>query len=290
MKVNEVRQWFREELSSLYEADELDEILFLVMEEVMPATIRTKTDLIIKKNEIISDSEQKRLEKIISELKLNKPVQYILGYAWFDGMKLFVNESVLIPRPETEELVASIISQISNLKHPISILDIGTGSGCIAIALKKNIPQANVFALDISEKAIEVASKNAKANHAEINFILDDVFKLQTLNNELPTLDIIVSNPPYVLHSDKSTLQARVMEHEPHLALFAGEEDALIYYRAIADMTVRFLKPGGMLFFEIHETKGNEIKEFLTAKGFKDVETRKDMSGKDRMVKAVWHS
>jgi release factor glutamine methyltransferase len=283
MKVKDIKSEYQGELASIYERSELDEITSLAFEAVKGFS---KTDMTIRMDEKVTAEEAYKLGKILSGLKQNKPIQQILGYAWFYGMKFIVNENVLIPRPETEELVQWIIHEVTDHRAPVSILDIGTGSGCIAIALKKNIEDAKVFALDISDKALAVATKNAELNHTQIQFTHSDILSIPTPNSQLPShLDILVSNPPYLLHSDKSTLQERVLDHEPHLALFAGEDD-LIYYKAIADFACNNLTKEGMLFFEIHEKKGEELKQLLEAKEFKNVQLRKDLSGKDRMIKA----
>jgi release factor glutamine methyltransferase len=287
MNVTEARLLFQNELHPLYEKDESDEIIFLVFEAVIPKIIGTKADLIMKKEELISDVEHTRFEEILSELKMNKPVQYILGYSWFYGMKFIVNEDVLIPRPETEELVRKVISHFSFLKSQISILDIGTGSGCIAIALKKNLPNAIVSAMDISSKALDVAKRNAEMNEVKINFIQDDIFHLRTSDSVRRNFDIIVSNPPYVPLSDKPSLHQRVIAFEPHLALFADENDSLNFYKAISDVALQLLRPNGELYFEIHESAGCKVKELLSTKGFKNIDVIKDIQGKNRIIKAT---
>jgi release factor glutamine methyltransferase len=284
MTVLDIRTKYRSELNSFYEEDELNEIISLAFESVKGFT---KTDLTLKTDEPVNAEEQKRFDYVLSELKTGKPIQYILGYAWFYGMKFFVDEHVLIPRPETEELVRWIIEEDGNQKSGIrNLLDIGTGSGCIAVALNKKLPFVNVDALDVSDNALSVAKKNAELNHVQVTFILADVFHINpsAINKQY---NVIVSNPPYVLHSDKPSLHERVLKYEPHLALFADEKDALIYYRAIGDFALLNLSKDGALFLEIHHQKANEVCELLQTKGFRDVEVRKDMSGKDRMVKAI---
>jgi release factor glutamine methyltransferase len=284
MKVREIRILFQQALSSMYEEEELEEILFLAMESVKGFS---KTDSAMQADVDLSEKETQEFEKIIRELKTHKPIQYITGYSWFYGMKLLVNENVLIPRPETEELVTLIVEQNKSVNSKLKILDIGTGSGCIAIALKKKFPEAEVTALDISADALAVAKANAKAQHVHIHFIQQDMLQPQTLKLEPGTeFDIIVSNPPYVLHSDKPTLHERVIQYEPHLALFADEKDDLVYYLSIADYAFQFLTKGGQLFLEIHHLKGREVKQLLNNSGFIDIEVKKDMSGKDRIVKA----
>jgi release factor glutamine methyltransferase len=284
MTVRDAIAKYRSELNSLYAPGELNEIISLVLESVKGFS---KTDMITKDNISLNDDEVVQLQGILSELKTNKPVQYVLGYSWFYGMKLKVNHDVLIPRPETEELVRWIIEDYKST-FPIRVLDIGTGSGCIPIALKKHISNAEVIAIDVSESALEVAKENARVHHVDIQFIQQDILRWKDSDEQLQTpFDIIVSNPPYVLQSDKSSLQERVLKYEPHLALFTGTEDDLIFYRSIADYAFRNLVPDGILYLEIHERKGDDVRALLAAKGFSSVELREDMSGKERMVKAV---
>jgi release factor glutamine methyltransferase len=283
MTVRDVILKYRTELRPLYDGSELNEIISLVLEFVKGSS---KTDMITKDNISLNDDEALQLQNILSELKTNKPVQYVLGYSWFYGMKLKVNQDVLIPRPETEELVRWIIDDYKS-KFAIRVLDIGTGSGCIPIALKKNISNAEVIAIDVSEKALEVAKKNARVNNVDVQFIQQDILQWNDASKQLQTpFDIIVSNPPYILQSDKSSLQERVLKYEPHLALFTGTEDDLIFYHSIADYAFHNLVADGSLYLEIHERKGEDVKALLAAKGFSSVELMEDMSGKERMVKA----
>ena len=222
-----------------------------------------------------------------------KPIQYITGEAWFYGLRFEVNENTLIPRPETEELVEWIIeSQKSKVKsQKISILDIGTGSGCIPISLKKEIPNAIVSAIDVSEKALEMARKNAVDNEVEVHFILQNILEIDTLN-ELPIsnfqfqteFDVIVSNPPYVRNLEKQEIKKNVLDYEPHLALFVEDSDALLFYRKIAQLALTSLTPNGKLFIEINQYLGKETVELLENLGFKNIELRKDFVGNDRMI------
>jgi len=317
MKVSEIINQFRLTLRDLYSQGELEQVIFLCFEDVMHFN---KIDLTLKGEDTISIPEEKRFLDILEELKTGKPVQYVLGYAWFSGMKFFVNENVLIPRQETEELVDWVIKdegmgrqvEIGNsdddtmrrldhnatsgqLKVTKNILDVCTGSGCIAIALKKNLVEYGVTAVDISESALAIAKKNAEFNHTIINFIQADIlqtsnFKFQTItltpNPRLPTsLDVIVSNPPYILESEKKLMTDRVLNYEPHLALFVPNDDPLLFYKRIADFALTNLKPGGRLYFEINEAKGREVSALLEEKGFSDIELKEDLNGKDRMVR-----
>src|SRR5688572_8583660 len=230
----------------------------------------------------MSESELLKFNFCVKDLKAHKPIQYILGSTEFYGCRIKVNESVLIPRPETEELVDWIKTGLKG-REPKTILDIGTGSGCIAIALKKIFPQSRVTAMDISEKALEVAAENAQRNNARIDFVLRDILSSPS---SAPPFDLIVSNPPYITLSEKAAMNKNVVEYEPHLALFVSEEDALVFYRAIADLARSILVTGGKLYFEINERMGPAVKKLLGEMDFLNVEVKKDLSGKDRMVRA----
>ena len=210
------------------------------------------------------------------------PIQHILGYAYFMGMKLKVNPSVLIPRPETEELIKWVLE---TTPAPSSILDIGTGSGCIAIALKRALPQAHVTALDISPEALTIAQENARNNNADIDFLQYDILnsQLSTLNFQLST---IISNPPYICRSEADEMDKNVLDHEPHLALFVPDDDPLLFYRAIATQAIHLLVPGGKLFFEINRRFASELQSLLLSLGYTDVTLRTDPFGNKRMIKA----
>ena len=210
------------------------------------------------------------------------PIQHLLGYAYFMGMKLKVNPSVLIPRPETEELINWVLE---TTPAPSSILDIGTGSGCIAIALKRALPQAHVTALDISPEALTIAQENARNNNADIDFLQYDILnsQLSTLNSQLST---IISNPPYICRSEADEMDKNVLDHEPHLALFVPDDDPLLFYRAIASQAVHLLVPGGKLFFEINRRFASELQSLLLSLGYTDVTLRTDQFGNKRMIKA----
>jgi release factor glutamine methyltransferase len=223
---------------------------------------------------------------ITEELIHGKPVQYVIGETEFYGCRIKVNENVLIPRPETEELVDWIIKLVPNKE--LTILDICTGSGCIPIALKKNLPKAEVAACDISHEALEMAMKNAVLNKTDVRFFYTNI--LNPTVSSWSTFDLIISNPPYVRNSEKQLMHKNVLEFEPHLALFVEDDEALIFYRKITELAKSKLKQGGFLFFEINEAYGKEIAELLEENGFKDVEIRKDMFGKDRMAKGVFNS
>lgn len=247
----------------------------------------------------LSESELLTLHFAVKELLKNKPVQYVIGETEFCGMRFFVNENVLIPRPETQELVEKLAvssyqfssfrpkrSGVEKSPANVSILDIGTGSGCIAISLAKLIPNSDVTAVDVSEKAIEVARKNAEANGVNVHFVYDDILQptiAELIDNQF---DIIVSNPPYVCESEKSEIRANVLDHEPSSALFVPDNDPLIFYRKILEFAQNALKPDGQIWFEINEKFGKETAELCREKGFKNVEIIKDFRGKERVVRA----
>ena len=287
MTLNEARTVLTKELTNIYETDELKNIVDLVLEHItnMPRAERVKSKLAY-----LTCTQLESIDTITERLKGNEPVQYVLGEAWFAGMKLKVNKNVLIPRPETEELVDWLVEEISRqsavASRHLSIIDIGTGSGCIPITIKKKLPQADVSAIDVCSEALFIATENAIDHNAEIDFIL-----LDFLDDEkwaaLGQFDIIVSNPPYVKQSEKDGMHARVKEFEPHLALFVPDDDALLFYKKLSDFSLQHLSPGGKVFVEINEIIGaTVVKNFQTA-GFTAIELKKDMQGKDRMVKAM---
>jgi release factor glutamine methyltransferase len=246
-----------------------------------------KIDRVLNKQLPLLPDTISLLEKYTAELLEHRPVQYVLNESWFYGLKFFVNEHVLIPRPETEELVEWIIKaeSIANRETPLQIIDIGTGSGCIPVSLKKNIRSANVFAVDISEDALQTAKKNADANDTVIHFTRQD-FLDKSKWGLLPKTDIIVSNPPYISINEKSAMAKNVVEYEPGLALFVNDNDPLIFYKGIADFAETNLNKGGSVFLEIHESAGDSVVKIFLEKGYSEVILKKDMQGKDRMVRA----
>jgi release factor glutamine methyltransferase len=281
--IKDVFDSYRQNLNKVYDVNETEAITLLVINEICnlsKAKIKAFPELEITPEQV------ERLNNILDELKTGKPVQYILGKTEFYGLPFNVNPSVLIPRPETEELVEWVLGSVSSSQLAVgSLLDIGTGSGCIAISLKKNLPNFKVFAIDISADALQTAISNAKLNEVDIEFIEADILNLKS-EIEIPKSEIIISNPPYVTLHDKTQMHNNVTDFEPHTALFVPANDPLIFYKAIADFAVARLTQDGLLFFEINESYGKETAEFLTGKGFKNIELRKDMSGRDRMIKA----
>lgn len=227
------------------------------------------------------------LGRLLPALLSGRPFQYVTGKAWFYGMPLSVNESVLIPRPETEELVDRIIKSWDGQgTAALRIIDIGTGSGCIALALKKSIPEAEIYAVDISREALEVARKNAVALGLDIKFIQADILEWELVFDQDLRFDIVVSNPPYITPGEKTEMADHVLHYEPDLALFVPEESPLLFYQHIADFARQHLYPDGKLFFEINRSYGQEIKELLTKKQFRNIRLLQDMQGADRMIEA----
>lgn len=284
-KVKDIIRFFKDELSSVYDESELETMIRYCFEEF---TGMSYSALNSEPDKTVSESELLKFNFAVKDLKQEKPLQYILGKADFYGLKFIVNEHVLIPRPETEELVHLIISDLkkNSFQNAVSILDIGTGSGCIPISLKKNIPDAEVSAMDISEEALLVAEKNAQINNVDVRFfkedILSSVFVLQP-----ETYDIIVSNPPYITSSEKENMHKNVLAYEPHLALFVGDEDALLFYRRITDLALKALKPGGRIYFEINSSLGPETLNLIENMGFKNVTVIKDLSDKNRILRGT---
>jgi release factor glutamine methyltransferase len=281
--VKDVSAVFRKELSALYDTKEIDSLCMIVLAEITG----TSSAKIKAFPELEMPAEQSaKINQILIRLKTGEPVQYILGHTEFFGLPFDVNPSVLIPRPETEELVEWIITAAEGSQLTAGkILDIGTGSGCIAISLKKNL-NADVSAIDISDKALNTAKENAELNNVNVNFINADILNVKSEFESLK-FEIIVSNPPYVTLEDQKQMHLNVTDFEPHNALFVPEDDPLIFYKAIADFATKHLEKGGLLFFEINEGYGEKMIGLLNSKSFINIELRKDMSGKPRMMKAV---
>jgi release factor glutamine methyltransferase len=244
-----------------------------------------KTERLLRGEQPLTPAQGNLLNGYLPQLLQHKPVQYVLQEAWFASMRLYVNEQVLIPRPETEELVEWIV-QSNKDKANRRVIDIGTGSGCIPLALYKQLQQAEVHALDVSPGALAVARQNAQTQQAVIHFHQADILD-ETNWAYLPVFDCIVSNPPYITLREKQEMHENVLAHEPHLALFVPDEDPLRFYRAIATFALQHLAPGGQLYFEINEALGKETMELLADKGFTAIELKQDLQGKNRMVKAI---
>ena len=284
MLLKQYKNHFFEALKSVHDVNEIESFFFILIEYLHNLK---RIDLALNPDFEISDEEVLKWEAIISDLKTEKPIQYSIGETWFYDSKFYVNEHTLIPRPETEELVDWIIQthKSKDKIEKLAILDIGTGTGCIPISLKKNIPQAEVFAIDVSEEALKIAHKNAETNQVQINFILQNILETKDLNQNF---DVIVSNPPYVRNLEKQEIKKNVLEFEPHLALFVEDTDALLFYRKIAQLALKNLTANGLLFFEINQYLGKETVELLETLGFKNVELKKDIYGNDRMIKCTF--
>lgn len=280
MTIESAKDQLIQQLAALYEPREAAGITHLVLEHL---TGMNKTDRMIHKHQKLSAEQEDRFLSIVAALLNQRPIQYVLGEAWFGGMKFIVNEHTLIPRPETEELIEWIKATAN--PEPQKVLDIGTGSGCIPVTLKKEFPLWQLTAIDVSDDTLEVAKQNAILNQVVIEFIGMD-FLNETLWLNLPAYNIIVSNPPYIKKSEKDTMSAHVVDHEPSIALFVPDEDALIFYRKIASFGLSHLKKNGQLFFEINQLLGKEICVLLEQMGYQPI-LRKDLHGNDRMIMAT---
>ena len=283
MTIKHYRDYFIQELNPLYDVGEAEIFFYLILEVKHQLQ---RVDLALQPDLVFSDEEIVIWNFILEQLKKEIPIQYILGVTHFYGLEFEVNSAVLIPRPETEELVDWIVqkSKIKNQKSQLKILDIGTGSGCIAIALAKNLPNAQVFALDVSEQALATAKTNAELNQVTIQFLHQSILETENLGQQF---DIIVSNPPYVRELEKQEIKKNVLDNEPHLALFVEDNDALIFYRKIAQLAQKNLNPQGQLYFEINQYLGQEMLDLLHEMGFKNSELRQDIYGNDRMIECT---
>ena len=284
MTIKKYRQYFINSLEDLYSIEELQSIFYLLAEKLLHLS---RIDITLQLDNTLTSDEEINFNQAIDRLKIYEPVQYILGETEFFGYPFLVNKQVLIPRPETEELVSWIIEDVD--KKETTILDIGTGSGCIAISLAKKLNNAVVSAIDISNKAIEVAKKNALINNVNVEYSSVDVLnfkdKLVLQDKWKSKFDIIVSNPPYVRMQEKKLMQLNVIDYEPDIALFVEDDDPLLFYRRISELSRQYLKHNGTLYLEINEYLGVEMEKMLNEAGFKHVELKKDMFGKNRMIK-----
>lgn len=282
-KIADIKRYFEKSLLNLYDREEAESIFFIVIEFFLHIT---KNDYILNKSITISESELLQIHFVLKDLKKGIPLQYILGETYFMGLKLKVNANVLIPRPETEELVDWIIQSHNNEKIN-RIVDIGTGSGCIALSLKKQFKNTQVFALDISESALQVARENALINNFEINFQQKDILTDSSIPNQI---DILVSNPPYVTRKEAERMHTNVLDNEPHLALFVPDNDALLFYKQIVEIAKVNLKTNGWLYFEINQYLADEMKELFIQNNFKNIELKKDISGNYRMIRGMYEN
>ncbi|MAP81011.1 MAG: protein-(glutamine-N5) methyltransferase, release factor-specific [Aequorivita sp.] len=282
MNILELKKQFQESLSEKYPLEEIQSFFNILSESYLNLSrIQIATNPEIE----VSKSDLEKFQNALLRLRRYEPIQYIIGETEFYGLPIKVNNYTLIPRPETEELVSWVLDEISESSDAAenkTILDVGTGSGCIAISVAKHIKNANVSAIDISEEALKIARYNAEINAANVSFLKTDVLKANSLKQNF---DIIISNPPYVRELEKEQMQENVLKFEPDTALYVKNEDPLLFYRVISILAKKHLKPGGKLFFEINEYLSEELAALLKSKGFKDIEVKQDIFGKDRMVK-----
>lgn len=279
MTLQEAGIYLLHQLRTVYDSGEANAIADRVMESL---TGSDKTERMLYKNNPISPEEEDKLYVYTVKLLRHEPLQYVLQEAWFFGLKFYVDKNVLIPRPETEELVDWVITHCRFPLGSLAILDIGTGSGCIPVALKRRLRKASVTAIDISEAALAVAKRNAANLGADVEFMQLDILDT-TAWNMLNPVDIIISNPPYIPENNKASMDTNVLDFEPHSALFVPDNDALLFYKAIVNFAKSGLKPEGLLFFEIHEDLGPAVISLLESEGF-SATLKRDMQGKDRMV------
>lgn len=280
MKIKQYRTQFIKELAPLYDAYEAESFFYLILEDKHKLR---QIDLALNHELFFSESDFAVWDLLLAQLKREVPIQYLLGRTSFYGLDFEVNENVLIPRPETEELVEWIINEnaATDKSKKLKILDIGTGSGCIAISLAKNLPNAEVYAIDVSKKAIETAKRNANRNKVDVTFMFQDILETDELKCQF---DIIVSNPPYVRNLEKEEIRKNVLDYEPHLALFVDDNDALVFYRKIASLAQNNLLENGKLYFEINQYLGKEMIDLLGKMDFINIDLRKDIYDNDRMI------
>ncbi len=292
MKIKQYKSFFQEQLTSLYDEIEVESFFYIILEN---KNNLKRIDLALNIDLEFSEQDLSVWNEILVKLKLEIPIQYTIGTTSFYGLDFEINKNVLIPRPETEELVEWIIKENTNIESSkkLKILDIGTGSGCIAISLAKNIQNSEVFALDVSIKALAIAKKNAEINNVNITFIQKNILETVSLSAVEGLInqkfDIIVSNPPYVRNIEKHEIRKNVLDNEPHLALFVNDNDALIFYKKIAELAKINLSKKGQLFFEINQYLAKETIELLENLGFKNIELRQDIYGNDRMIFAQFN-
>jgi release factor glutamine methyltransferase len=292
MTIKQYRAQFNKSIKHLYPTSEIDSFFFLILEEYIGFK---RIDIVLKSDFYIDQESLNLMQVATKQLEQEIPIQYIIGKTEFFGLPFNINKEVLIPRPETEELVEQVIKEVSLIKtyntasneatneKQITILDIGTGSGCIAISLKKQLPGSKISAIDVSDKALRVAKKNAALNKVNINFIHLDILKTNNLDK---LYDVIVSNPPYVRELEKKEMKNNVLNNEPHLALFVDNKNPLLFYNKIAELANKFLTKNGQLHLEINQYLGKETIKLLAEKGFKNIQLKKDIFGNDRIITA----
>lgn len=287
MILKDIQNIFHQELDSIYGTDEVRSFFNILIDFYLGLN---RITLVLEPNYTITKEEEQPLFEALSRLKLEEPIHHIIGKTEFYGLPFKVNKHTLIPRPETEELVGWILKSLTGKKdQPLKLLDIGTGTGCIAISLAKHLPNAHVYAVDVSPEAIKVAQENAKWNNVSITYIEDSILDIQNdiLKTATGFFDVIVSNPPYVRNLEKVEIKNNVLQHEPHLALFVKDDNPLQFYEAISDYALSALKENGLLFFEINQYLGAEMETLLKAYTYKSIELKKDMFGNQRMLKGM---
>ena len=279
--MKEIRNYIEDSLKGLFSAEEIRSLTKMILERCCSIP---QQRLLFDKDIQISDTQKQDIEAIVTRLKNQEPIQYILGITCFYDLDFNVTPDVLIPRPETEELVERILSR--HRQQGIRILDVGTGSGCIAVTLAAHLPEARVVAADVSPGALVTAAGNAEKNKVTVHFVETDILARKALEDIPGVFDVIVSNPPYVKLSEKESMEANVLNYEPHLALFVTDSDPLLFYRSIARFGNEKLRKGGSLYFEINAQYGNEVAGLLEEEGYTDIEIIKDIPGKDRIIQA----
>ena len=282
MHLKEIRKIYKAELSSAYPPEEIDSFFYLAIEHYLNLE---RFILALQPEIILTKDEEEPLFHCLARLRQNEPIQYILGETFFHGLRIKVDRSVLIPRPETEELVHWILGDYQDDGAVKKILDIGTGSGCIAIALATEFKTNQIYAMDVSPEAIALAKQNAEYHSTKVEFVESDITHVQPMETKF---DIIVSNPPYVRQSEKDSMKSHVADFEPHLALFVDDEDPLYYYRYILSFAKRQLVNGGRIYLEINQFLSDELLKLLEDEKFLEIELRKDIYGNDRMIRATW--
>lgn len=289
MTLQELKSKYLIDLELIYPKEEILSFFFLLIHHKAGLT---RTDVALSPNQIIPTDDLIFYLDALTELQDERPIQYIIGETEFYGLRIKVNNKVLIPRPETEELVDWVLKEFRGQNSEIRILDIGTGSGCLAIALAKHLSHATIYGLDVSKDVIQIAKHNAELNNVKVTFFQQDILNsdimlsLSKHFSEPIQFDIIISNPPYVRELEKHEIQQNVLQYEPHMALFVDDENPLLFYDKIADFAKQSLSSKGMLFFEINQYLGKETSNLLQQKGFKSIELRKDIFENERMIKA----
>ncbi len=289
LTLSDLKEIFHQSLDPVFDKNEVDRFFYLSLDHILG---KSRLNFTIDPMFVVSEKAAQIFKTIVSRLQSHEPIQYVIGETEFFGLKFGLNHQVLIPRPETEELVDHILRSdlVKRNEKYLNILDIGTGSGCIAVTLAKNLSDAKLFAIDVSESALEIAQKNAILNEVDIAFGLHDILSGDSLFFEIKKgkpvkYDVIVSNPPYVRESEKIEMKPNVLDFEPDLALFVPNDDPLVFYSAIADFAVNNLKDSGWLFFVINQYLGEELMKMFKSKGFNNLSLVKDMNGNDRIVK-----